>query len=213
MNKHKCENCDYYNGLQKGCGCKHFHLFNGGCLNYIPRKKKENYTRCLKCKHCVETEIELKTYGEKARQVRYQCLLTGCAESIVPDNIKCPYYHKTEVEEQVKQEKVDNYYFESLTNETVNHPKHYNDHSSIECIDNMCLIFGATATYNYCLINAYKYMSRYKFKNGMEDLQKARWYLDHAISLQQGYNLIVNNEQFETLCSLCERYMIDYEEE
>lgn len=149
MNKHKCENCDYYNGLKKENGCKHFHLVDGGCLNYIPRK----------------------------------------------------------------QEQIDNCYFESLTNETVNHPKHYNEHSSIECIDNMCLIFGATATYNYCLINAYKYMSRYKFKNGMEDLQKARWYLDHAISLQHGYNLIVDNERFETLCSLCERYMIDYEEE
>ena len=155
MDKYKCENCDYYNGLKKENGCQNFHLFDGGCLNYIPRKS----------------------------------------------------------EEQVKQEQVDNCYFESLTNETVNHPKHYEGHTSIECIDNMCLIFGATATHNYCLMNAYKYMSRHKFKNGMEDLQKARWYLDHAISLQYGYNLIVNNEQFETLCSLCERYMIDYEEE
>lgn len=166
---------------------------------------ENNYTRCLKCKHCVETEIELKTYREKARQVRHQCWLTGFAEPIVSDNIKCAYYHKMEVaklDEAVEK-----------CNDMVNHPTHYEGHSSIECIDNMCLIFGATATYNYCLINAYKYMSRYKFKNGMEDLQKARWYLDHAISLQHGYDLIVDNEQFETLCSLCERYMIDYEEE
>ena len=175
--------------------------------------EENNYTRCLKCKHYREVERKLNVMGMETKETNYECWVTECADSIVPDNIKCPYYHKTEVEEQVKQEQVDNCYFESLTNETVNHPKHYNDNSSIECIDNMCLIFGATATYNYCLINAYKYTSRYKFKNGMEDLQKARWYLDHAVSLQHGYNLIVDNERFETLCSLCERYMIDYEEE
>lgn len=127
-------------------------------------------------------------------------------------NGECLNYISRKSEEQLKQDSTDNCSF-NLGNEVINHPKHYEGNSSIECIDNMCLIFGATETYNYCLINAYKYMSRYKFKNGLEDLQKARWYLDHAISLQHGYDLIVNNEQFETLRSLCERYMIDYEEE
>lgn len=159
---------------------------------------ENNYTRCLKCKHYREVKRTLNVRGNETKEKHHECWLTGFAESIVPDSIKCPYYCKAEVAE---------------LDEAVNHPKHYEGHSSIECIDNMCLIFGATATHNYCLMNAYKYMSRYKFKNGMEDLQKARWYLDNATSLQHGYNLIVNNEQFETLCSLCERYMIDYEEE
>lgn len=166
---------------------------------------ENNYTRCLKCKHYREVERKLNVMGMETKEVHHECWVTGCADSIVPDNIKCPYYHKTAggTFVSMKNSKYDK----------IKRPSHYNDHSSIECIDNMCLIFGATATHNYCLMNAYKYMSRYKFKNGLEDLQKARWYLDHAISLQHGYNLIVNNERFETLCSLCERYMIDYEEE
>ena len=29
--------------------------------------------------------------------------------------------------------------------------------------------------------NAIKYISRYKMKNGLEDLKKAQWYLNHLI--------------------------------
>jgi len=29
--------------------------------------------------------------------------------------------------------------------------------------------------------NTIKYISRYKLKNGLEDLYKAKWYLDHLI--------------------------------
>ena len=34
---------------------------------------------------------------------------------------------------------------------------------------------------SYAQGNIIKYVTRYKFKNGVEDLKKARWYLDQLI--------------------------------
>ncbi len=34
---------------------------------------------------------------------------------------------------------------------------------------------------SYAQGNIIKYCTRYKFKNGLEDLKKARWYLDQLI--------------------------------
>ena len=33
--------------------------------------------------------------------------------------------------------------------------------------------------------NVLKYISRYRFKNGMEDLQKAKWYVDRLIYIYE----------------------------
>ena len=62
----------------------------------------------------------------------------------------------------------------------VNHPAHYEQSCSLECIQVMELVFGANAVRGFCLCNAFKYMWRYKHKNGMEDLKKAQWYLDYV---------------------------------
>ena len=42
----------------------------------------------------------------------------------------------------------------------------------------MSLVFGDIGTCYFCLTNAFKYMWRYKNKNGQEDLDKAQWYLN-----------------------------------
>lgn len=60
----------------------------------------------------------------------------------------------------------------------VNHPPHYADSCSIECIQAMEITFGVEYTAIYCLINAYKYLWRRKAKNGSQDVKKALWYLD-----------------------------------
>lgn len=57
-------------------------------------------------------------------------------------------------------------------------PDHYANGCSIECIDAMVLIFGEEETYYWCLQTAFKYIWRYKNKNGREDLCKAKWYID-----------------------------------
>ena len=67
---------------------------------------------------------------------------------------------------------------EIKVNDKVNHPSHYEGHTSIDCIDNMRLIFGNQRVAEYCMLNAYKYLSRHEYKNGLEDLKKAEWYLN-----------------------------------
>lgn len=64
--------------------------------------------------------------------------------------------------------------------DNVNHPSHYAEGCSLECIETMIIAFGYEYVYYYCLINAYKYMWRYKNKNGEEDVRKAEWYLNKA---------------------------------
>lgn len=62
--------------------------------------------------------------------------------------------------------------------EEVNHPAHYNQHpSGVECID-------IVEHFNFNLGNAIKYIWRHADKNGLEDLKKARWYLDREIKRQ-----------------------------
>lgn len=61
--------------------------------------------------------------------------------------------------------------------DAVNHPQHYNEHpSGIECItvvEHMCFNLG----------NAVKYIWRAGLKSpdAVEDLRKARWYIDREI--------------------------------
>lgn len=64
----------------------------------------------------------------------------------------------------------------------VNHPNHYNQ-GSIECIDAMLSTFGNQSVFDFCLLNAFKYIWRCKSKNGIEDLKKADWYINKALSL------------------------------
>lgn len=68
-------------------------------------------------------------------------------------------------------------------NDNVNHPAHYADSCSIECIDAMLVAFGFDYVYNYCLINAFKYIWRHKNKNGLEDIKKAEWYINKACDM------------------------------
>lgn len=58
----------------------------------------------------------------------------------------------------------------------VNEPPHYTQHpSGVECIQ-------VTEHMNFCLGNAIKYIWRAGSKgNAVEDLRKARWYLDREI--------------------------------
>lgn len=63
------------------------------------------------------------------------------------------------------------------TKEKVNHPSHYNREESMECIDEMILVFGKNAVMNFCLCNVWKYRYRAADKGGMEDLKKSDWYM------------------------------------
>lgn len=61
--------------------------------------------------------------------------------------------------------------------DSVNHPKHYTS-GGIECIDAMISAYGKEAVAWFCLCNAFKYTWRTNLKNGIEDLNKAQWYIN-----------------------------------
>ncbi len=63
----------------------------------------------------------------------------------------------------------------------VNHPRHYTAHpSGIECIQ-------ITEHMGFTLGNAVKYIWRADLKaDAVEDLKKARWYLDREIAKREG---------------------------
>lgn len=66
----------------------------------------------------------------------------------------------------------------------VNRPAHYTS-GGIECIDAMQAAFGDEAVKDFCLCNAFKYLWRHRQKNGVEDLKKARWYLNRLITAME----------------------------
>ena len=61
----------------------------------------------------------------------------------------------------------------------VNAPSHYRV-AEIEAIDYISGQLGSGVK-NYLEGNILKYMHRWRYKNGVEDLRKARWYLDKLI--------------------------------
>ena len=63
----------------------------------------------------------------------------------------------------------------------VNNPAHYTRHpSGVECID-------VVEHLPFCLGNAIKYLWRADHKGApIEDLRKARWYIDREIARRQG---------------------------
>jgi hypothetical protein len=64
----------------------------------------------------------------------------------------------------------------------VNKPPHYNQ-GGIECIDAIEESMEKEAFAGYCKGNVIKYLWRYEYKNKIEDLKKAQWYLAKLVTL------------------------------
>lgn len=71
----------------------------------------------------------------------------------------------------------------SNMSDIVNAPSHYISDKGIETID---VIEAFTKDLNpfeaYCTGNIIKYICRWKHKNGLEDLEKARWYINRLLN-------------------------------
>ena len=68
--------------------------------------------------------------------------------------------------------------------DVVNHPSHY-ESGKFECIEVMLETQGKDAVMDFCLCNAFKYLYRHNRKNGIEDIKKAKWYIDKYIELAE----------------------------
>ena len=83
--------------------------------------------------------------------------------------------------------------------DNVNHPSHYTK-GSIECIDAIESALGKSDFQAYCQGNILKYVWRWKEKGGIEDLKKARWYIDRIVG-EEVYEFppMENVEAFEPI--------------
>lgn len=75
--------------------------------------------------------------------------------------------------------------YEAKEETVISHPEHYQSHSGLEVIDVIRAftdeLIGIEAVYTG---NVIKYICRWKKKNGVEDLKKARQYLDWLIEME-----------------------------
>lgn len=69
-----------------------------------------------------------------------------------------------------------------MTNDMVNHPAHYNTgkYEVIDIIEEFTK--GLDGIDAVCIGNAIKYILRFQKKNGLEDIEKAVWYLNKYIN-------------------------------
>jgi hypothetical protein len=82
------------------------------------------------------------------------------------------YWTDPEEDEEVSQDRI-NY-------DIVNYPKHYGQ-GDIECIDYIADFLSYDEYVGYLRGNIAKYLHRWRYKNGLEDLKKAQWYLSRLI--------------------------------
>lgn len=119
------------------------------------------------------------------------------------------YRYDDDLEQFVEIEKPNLWYYKALSAtkkhtekedekvDNVNHPKHYEGSCSIECIDAMRFALGDEGLAYFCAGNTFKYLWRYKFKNGQEDLDKAEWYFNKLEYLSRYEN--INNQTIKLL--------------
>lgn len=70
-----------------------------------------------------------------------------------------------------------------MTIDNVNNPAHYNS-GKVECIDALdSATVNKTGIEAICVANIIKYLWRYEQKNGVEDVKKARWYINRLIEV------------------------------
>ena len=73
---------------------------------------------------------------------------------------------------------------EETKKDNVNHPSHYGN-GSIECIDYLEDFLTKEEFIGYLRGNIGKYLHRWRYKNGLEDLRKAEWYLNKLMGVMK----------------------------
>jgi hypothetical protein len=124
-------------------------------------------------KEAVERELLAQEYGRAAEEEQ---LKYGFAEGH-PWNTK-------DAKEEKKIEDYNLWDYPTEEEDIINSPSHYTE-GGIETIDFIEAKLGYEGAYHYCIGNVFKYISRAgkkDFSTQTQDLNKAGWYLDRAIS-------------------------------
>ena len=138
------------------------------------RKRKEENTALFKIKD-LKVGYKIEILGDR---------MTGEVSEIA-DNGKSA---EIRVDDSVYRIINDNYDFTIIewnavpeyAEDTVNHPPHYNygDIEVINFIEQVTQHYNANVAYH--IGNAIKYLARSPHKNGKEDIEKAKWYIERA---------------------------------
>lgn len=131
--------------------------------------------RCDGCEY--EYDGMCTAIGEECKEIRICTVMTNKVREEV-SGIHTIGKEKTEVKKKKEEHNVGTAKQKEHNKQDKINPAHYKERTSIECIDAMIMTFGAKRTAEYCVQNVYKYVWRHKYKNRLEDLKKAEWYLD-----------------------------------
>ena len=147
----------------------------------MTREEKIDTLECY-CDHCCDTcdNCKLKNmYDEETNKFkdRYYCAFDKMTDKMLN---KCYNWYK-ELCSTACENVEDSCCNKESNVDMVNHPSHYTQ-GGIECIDALkAATVSKTGIEAVCTANAIKYLWRYEEKNGIEDVKKARWYIDRLI--------------------------------
>lgn len=147
----------------------------------MTKKEKENilYDYCNnRTFNCTDCPLS-KKYDKETDEYTdtYACVFDEMSDDMLN---KCYNWYK-ELKLTAYENAEAKYCNKEFNSDMVDHPSHYNQ-GSIECID--CIksaTVGKVGIEAFCVGNAIKYLFRYEEKNGVEDVKKARWYIDRLI--------------------------------
>ena len=146
----------------------------------MDRSEKEETLNCYcnSIDDCDNCEL-MKKYDRDTSEFtdQYSCIFHKMSDDMLN---KCYNWYK-EIDQASCENAEDSCCNKEPNVDMVNHPAHYTQ-GGIECID--CIksaTVGKVGIEAFCVGNAIKYLFRYEEKNGIEDVKKARWYIDRLI--------------------------------
>lgn len=101
-----------------------------------------------------------------------------CLLEELSGGVMCDFYKWSDDKLAIAYEEVK---MDGGSTDMVNHPKHYTQ-GGIECIE--CIKAAVTNKVGIeavCVANVIKYLFRYEEKNGIEDVRKAKWYIERLL--------------------------------
>ena len=146
----------------------------------MDRSKREEALNCYcnSIDDCDDCEL-MKKYDKDTSEFidQYSCIFHKMSDDMLD---KCYNWYK-ELDPAACENDEDSCCNKETNVDMVNHPAHYTQ-GGIECIDALkAATVSKTGIEAVCTANAIKYLWRYEEKNGVEDVKKARWYIDRLI--------------------------------